>query len=174
MFTTDKIGHGYLPVYMFLLAPLNVRHAGVPRIVEIGVANGEGLDMLRTLAPGAEITGVDINPAARWPEDCHRVICSQDAPELVDKLPGLYDLIIDDASHNNAKTTQTLINLWPKVVHGGHYVIEDWTHAGGICQDLAADILTWFRHPLLAPQLDQVTYRDGLIIMRRSFYQLTE
>lgn len=169
MFTTDKIGHGYLGVYMELLAPLTKpsQYLDVPRIVEIGIAGAEGLEMFRTLCPTAEITGVDIRSDLPWPDWCHKIICQQDSPELIDRLPGTYDLIVDDASHDNVKTTQTLYHLWPKIGSGGVYVIEDWNHAPQLCQELAAHLLEWFRHPVMMETLDSITYRDGMIILRR-------
>lgn len=178
MFSTDKVGHGYLPVYMQLLAALGTD--GVPRIAEIGIANGEGLAMLRALCPHADLWGVDIDPHRRHASEVVRsgatiITMSQDDPRLADQLPGTWDLIIDDASHDNTKTQLTWQHLWPKVGAGGVYVIEDWNHAGGICAQLAADLLYVFDQGrpgvvegLNMRTVDSITYRDGLIIIRRT------
>lgn len=170
MFTTDKVGHGYLGVYMELLAPLTKPAAYtpfIPRIVEIGIAGGEGLEMFRALCPNAEITGVDIRADLTWPGWARRVVCQQDAPELVQMLPGMYHLIVDDASHDNVKTATTFRNLWPKVTSGGLYVIEDWNHANGICASLARELPGLFLDPGADNDLDSITYRHGMIILRR-------
>lgn len=179
MFTTDKIGHGYLPTYTQLLAQL-VERGGIPRIVEVGIANGEGLQMFRTLCPHADLYGVDNRPttatsAGAVAAGAIIVIGDQADPALADQLPGTFDLIVDDASHDNNLTWRTWTNLWPKVSAGGTYVIEDWNHAGGLCEQLARDLLLVFREDapgvfegLNRRMVDSITYRAGLIVIRRA------
>lgn len=41
-------------------------------------------------------------------------------------FPRGIDLVVDDASHNYAKTKATFESIFPLVRPGGHYVIEDW------------------------------------------------
>lgn len=180
MFTTDKVGHGYLPTYMQLLAEHGDPTRGVPRIVEVGIANGEGLAMLRALCPHADLWGVDheqwrANTTAAIEAKARIVIADQADPRLWDMLPGTWDLVIDDASHDNMLTFATWRILWPRVGAGGVYVIEDWNHAGGLCRTLARDLVDVFAedHPgvfegLHMRTVDSITYRHGLIIIRKN------
>ena len=163
MFTTDKVGHGYLPTYMSIIASLGIK----PRILEVGIANGDGLRMFRTLSPHCDLWGVDINTGATWPEGVHKVITSQDSMDLVNAIPDDFDLIVDDASHHNYLTTTTLKNLWPKVVSKGYYIVEDWSHVSGICMQLATDLVRNFVDGSIIQDVESITYKDGLIILRK-------
>ena len=172
MFSTDKIGHGYLPIYMGICAELTAKTQttfGSPvRLLEVGVANGEGLVMFAHLLPHAQLWGVDVNERAVWPEGTHRVVGRQEDPGLRDRLPSQFSIIIDDASHNNDLTTRTFENLWDLVVPGGFYVIEDWNHAGGLIRELAKELVDCFHEAQPLYQLvDSIVYRHGLIIVRK-------
>lgn len=170
--TTDKIGHGYLPAYealAMLLGPY-------ARVVEIGVAGGEGLVMFQHLFPNGQIAGVDCNTKAVWPAGTERIVADQTDPRLINVLGdrGPVDLLVDDASHDNEKTAVTWLNLWRVVRPGGVYVIEDWNHggnlrAGGLIRDFAVDLLGCLnREKPLVPDVEWITYRDGLIILRKN------
>jgi predicted O-methyltransferase YrrM len=179
-FDTDKIGHGYLPVYLALCAQIRDR----ARVLEIGVANGGSLDLWQALFPGDLIVGVDAYDRARWPEGTVKVVAEQTSEELPDAIQAAvnaqqgrpfdhlidpFDLIVDDASHDNARTRRTWQLLWPMLVPGGWYVIEDWSHAGGLIYGLAAELLMCFdeAHPLV-DNVESITYRPGMIILRKT------
>jgi cephalosporin hydroxylase len=168
MFSTDKIGHGYLPTYLGIAAALAGRKAA---ICEIGVASGEGLAMFQALIPDATVVGVDINDQARWPAGTRRVVCAQNDT----RLPGMVldaadrdflDLVVDDASHLNHLTRATLGMLWPLVTPGGWYVIEDWSHCDLMMGELAAELPGRFRESL-NDDLAELVYRPGMIVMRK-------
>ncbi len=125
MASTDKISLGYLPTYERLATELGV-HA---RVCEVGVHQGGSLELWRALFPQGLIVGVDNEPTCAWPEHTTKILSSQDAPDLPDRLreiSGFFDLIVDDASHKGDLTAGTFALLWPLVRQGGVYVIEDW------------------------------------------------
>lgn len=177
--TTDKIGHGYEPVYRQLAADELPEQA---RIVEIGVASGDGLRMFRDLFPLAWIiAGVDIRVTQQaWDAVLpgNLVQASQDDPGLARRLhdaTGIdeWDLVVDDASHDPGLTAATLRTMWPVVAPGGWYVIEDWSHANMILGALARGLVDEFQEhppnrPLQLAGLESITYRPGLVLLRRA------
>lgn len=180
---TDKVELGYLPVYRKLAHEL----LSAPRILEVGVAGGGGMAMFRDVFDTGMVYGVDIKPEAGQPEDRDSIItCSQDDPGLPLVLQSNgwvpFDLIVDDASHLAGPTAVTLANLWPLVTPGGAYVIEDWNYfeGPGMASNLWQKLIGWMlAHPgvgdpnRLPPysgmlsDVDSVTIRDGMIIVRR-------
>lgn len=144
-YETDKIGHGYDPIYRRLAAGLyQFQPPKTPYILEIGVGDGGGLVYLSDVFQGMSF-GVD-----------NRAILAQSGVAIVDqeddwfavkvyehyRRPG-WDVIVDDASHNPALTWRTLRVMWPAVMPGGIYVVEDWNHldAGEMWDFLAHRVL---------------------------------
>jgi hypothetical protein len=171
---TDKIEpHGYFASYLKLAAELGPG----ARILELGVENGESLRMWQGLFPLGDIWGVDINPGAIWPEGTTKIVSAQDDMALPDKLTGLFDMIVDDASHDGKLTQRSWFLLWDKVRPGGFYVIEDWQVAlrsdpenWGACYGpsmlkAAESFLTMLDHR--DSPVEEITYRYGLIILRK-------
>ena len=116
---TDKYWiHSYLPLYE--------RHIGEPKkILEVGILNGASTLIWHQAFPEAQLFGLDRN-VPQWiePVPCTMFIGDQGDPDEAIKA-GPYDLIIDDASHRPGLTLKTFDQLWPSVVSGGWYVIED-------------------------------------------------
>lgn len=161
-YTTDKIGHGYLPTYQELV----VHYGPSASVLEIGIANGEGLEMFHDLFPYGRLVGVDNRYHARWPDNTERVVCDQASPVLPELVGGTFDIIVDDASHDNELTRKTWQNMWSSLKPGGTYVIEDWSHAGGIIRGFAGDLLDVFREGSpLVDDVESITYRPGLILV---------
>ena len=125
---TDKFANGYGPLYRELCEPLGTEG----RILEIGVWRGGSLDLWRELFPDGLVVGVDNGSDQKAfevevPEGT--VMADQDSqvlPHLVSEYSSFYDIIIDDASHNGAKSAVTWSLLWPLVAPGGWYVLEDY------------------------------------------------
>jgi hypothetical protein len=190
---TDKVHLGYLPVYNRIRDELaetgiiaSVNHV---QILEVGVAGGGGLAMLRDIFETGDVWGVDQGPKAGGLDDQdHILYCDQADPGLALVLesdhPGGFHLIVDDASHLAGLTSTTLSNLWRLVKPGGFYVIEDWNYleAGGMAQNLWQKIFGWW---LAYPSVDlrdkpqppysgmlegiaDVTVRDGMIVLRKA------
>lgn len=161
---TDKIGHGYLPTYRELAE----RYGPSASLLEIGVANGEGLELFRELFPYARLVGVDNRPSARWPDGAQRVVADQASTALPELVGGTFEIIVDDASHDNELTRRTWQNMWPSVKPGGTYVVEDWSHAGGLIRGFAGDLLDVFREDApLVDDVEMIRYRPGLILIMK-------
>lgn len=174
IFTTDKIGHGYAPAYRWLADELGAAAA----VCEIGVANGDGLVYFRHLFPHGRLVGVDINARSHFRRDELGVasfICEQDDPRLPDLIrdgSGLdsFNLIVDDASHDNDKTKLTFLHMWPMVAPDGYYVIEDWNHAGGLIHKFASELpVTMLREdqPVYS-DVKHILYQHGMIILHKA------
>lgn len=194
---TDKVSLGYLPEYYAIKGTLAEEMFGVIRdefvdkvhILEVGVAGGGGLAMLRDVFETVNVWGVDLDPKAGTLDDQgggYVLTASQDDPGLplvVESRWGRFHLIVDDASHLAGPTSITLSNLWPLVLPGGFYVIEDWNYleASGMAQNLWQKLFGWM---LAYPSVDlrekppppfsgmlggitSVTVRDGMIIIRK-------
>jgi hypothetical protein len=173
-FDTDKIEpHGYFQTYIKLAGEIGPEG----RVCEVGVQNGESLRMWQSLFPLGEVTGVDVDKNSTWPEGTVRVVGEQNDPGLIDELDGLYDLIVDDASHDGGFTQQTWFILWRKVKPGGYYVIEDWSVAlksdahWGACYGPSMLKTAEGFLPMLDSrdaQIDEIRYRYGLVILHKN------
>jgi len=176
---TDKVEpHGYYPSYLKLAAQIGPEGA----VCEVGVAGGGSLEMWQNLFPFGLVAGVDNNQAMTWPEGTHRVISGQDDPGLPHFLtavsPEGFDLIVDDCSHDGGLTQATWELLWPLVVPGGYYVVEDWNGAFHNSRQPDAPY-TWGPGILATVQgflnlldsreseCDSIEYRYGLAILHR-------
>lgn len=173
-FDTDKVEpHGYFREYLKLAGEIGPRG----RVCEVGVQNGESLRMWQSLFPLGEVTGIDCDKNAVWPDGTVKLIMEQNDPDLIDEVEGLYDLIVDDASHDGGLTQQTWFLLWRKVKPGGYYIIEDWVVAlrsdehWGACY--GPSMLKTAESFLMmldsrTGQIDEIRYRYGLIIIRKN------
>jgi hypothetical protein len=121
----------YFAEYQRLLVP---RRDAPLRILELGVASGASLLTWRDYLPNATIIGIDIieKPAALEGQDrVHFIRASQDDAAALDLAGqiggGLFDFIIDDASHLGYLTKRSFCYLFPRwLAPGGYYVIEDF------------------------------------------------
>jgi hypothetical protein len=122
---TDKGFCGYLPFYQYHLRGVRRRPL---TILEIGVYQGASLRVWRSYFPRSTIVGIDINPSD---VEESRIVFrrgSQDDPEFLAALSaelGPFDIVIDDGSHIGRHMIASFDNLFPHVVPGGWYIIED-------------------------------------------------
>jgi trans-aconitate methyltransferase len=121
---TDKWEHGYCPHYERHFAELR----GEPvNLLEIGVYHGGSLRLWADYFyhPAGSIQGVDIDPAcADLVFDDERVrVTLGDVKDFEPDRP--YDIIIDDGSHLGTDVVAACDRLWPYIMPGGWYVIED-------------------------------------------------
>jgi hypothetical protein len=143
---TDKssTGHNYAPIYERYLQPDTITS-----LLELGVASGASLRAWRDWCPRARIHGIERDAhVALAIEGC--VIHYVDATDkrLTDFL-GVFDVVIDDASHEVAQIERALELLWPHLTPGGWYVIEDLAaHAtvGGVALFLRPGVTELHRH----------------------------
>ncbi|GAB3486273.1 class I SAM-dependent methyltransferase [Amycolatopsis cihanbeyliensis] len=147
---SDKWGlHYYTPHYERHFRPLRDRPL---TILELGIggyddpaAGGGSLRMWKRFFPRALIYGVDVFDKAPLAEQ--RIVTvrgDQSDPAFLESLVtdiGPVDIIIDDGSHYCPDVTTALRTLFPHLVSGGLYVIEDlqtsyWPAYGGSSERL--------------------------------------
>jgi len=127
---TDKFWiHNYTPIYDKYLSDKRDKYK---KILEIGVSHGGSLLLWHDVFPKAHIYGVDKDISrARLVKGLDRVTLLKGVQGDKDFFRnevvqyGLFDLIVDDCSHNPKHQKETLEILWNSVNDGGYYVIED-------------------------------------------------
>jgi hypothetical protein len=128
LYGTDKsdLGYGYLRHYESALScfrslPMNM--------IEIGVDNGASTRMWKRYFPKATIVGVDIQERCKaYEEDrIHIEIGSQSDGEFLDALAAKYPptVLIDDGSHRAPDIIFSFERMFPALLPGGCYIIED-------------------------------------------------
>lgn len=128
-FNSDKRTgqNGYTPTYERYLSTWRTRPF---RLLEIGVYRGASLRMWETYFPHADIIGLDIDDtcAAIEFERARVIIGNQSKPKMLHSL-GAFDVVIDDGSHVCNDQIASFMALFPSVLPGGLYFIED-VHVG--------------------------------------------
>jgi hypothetical protein len=140
---SDKgsLKHRYTELYQMLFAPFRERPIAFLEMgLQIGGPElGASADRATTDAPSvrmwldyfpkARIIGLDVSDFAWFSHPrfaFHR--CDMDARENIAaaarKMPAL-DIVIDDASHASHHQQNAFLELFPKLVPGGLYIIED-------------------------------------------------
>jgi Methyltransferase domain len=101
-------------------------------MLEIGVYQGQSLEVWKHIFPAAKIHALDINPDCTRYADPPRVeitIGSQNDPAVLEawagQVDGPIDVIIDDGSHVMEHLKTSFTHLFPKLRSGGLYVLED-------------------------------------------------
>jgi Methyltransferase domain len=126
---TDK-GTQYTQVYHRWLAHAREQRM---RMLEIGLYNGGSLRMWRDYLPNTVLHGIDIDARTlayqdEVPNSQVRLVDQGDAGALerfVAELGGNYDFILDDGGHTMVQQIVSFEVLWPQVMPGGVYAIED-------------------------------------------------
>lgn len=126
-------GHNYTPNYEFYFEKLKNQNL---TILELGVGgedvpNYGGLSLLgwKEYFQNSKIYGVDIYDKKFVDTDRIKTYQGSQADasflDIVLKESGTPNIIIDDASHISELTIKSFQILFPKLVSGGYYVIED-------------------------------------------------
>ena len=130
------------------------------KLLEIGVFRGESLRMWKDYFFNSCIIGIDIDRKCMQYKEERIMIeigSQRDGWFLASTIQKYkqFDLVIDDGSHVNSDMLFSFNKLFPYVVHGGVYVIEDcctsyWKKFGGsykgkdtsieFCKDLVDDV----------------------------------
>jgi hypothetical protein len=125
---TDKssLAGDYLRHYEEILSHLRYDKFN---LIEIGVFHGASVRLWPKFFTAATIIGVDVDPKCRAFEG-ERVkieIGSQADPEFLHKLACRFPprIVIDDGSHRSDHNIFTFEHLFPAVVPGGYYIVED-------------------------------------------------
>lgn len=126
---TDKSSshHDYLRHYE---ACLSAQRDPVKKLLEVGVYDGSSLRMWQEFFPDATIVGLDIDPRClAFAEGNAKVemVDQSDVQQLcrVTAAYGPFDVVIDDGSHIWSHQILTFETLFPHVVPGGLFIIED-------------------------------------------------
>src|ERR1700722_2955878 len=135
LFDTDKHrtpGHRYGNLYASCFRPFRY---GRIKLLEIGIGGyrlgigGNSLLAWQAYFPLATIIGCDIEPREFMASAHTRIYrlgqSSRADLALVRSKEGLFDIVIDDGSHQNAHQLLTFVELIDAVRSGGIYVIED-------------------------------------------------
>lgn len=127
---TDKLRHGYTPLYHELFAPLRDNSMNV---VELGVFRGASIRMWAEYFTTATIYGVDQSAAklesVQGVERVATIQANCGSANIGEYLPDSIHILIDDASHKPKDQIAAFDALWPRIAAGGYYVVED-LHAG--------------------------------------------
>jgi hypothetical protein len=110
-------------------------------ILEIGVLQGQSVQMWSKWFTNSEIIGIDISPNCKdfQTEKINIEIGDATDPlfmsQIIDKWPQ-FDLIIDDGSHMQSDMIQSFKLLFGSLKSGGVYIVEDtccsyWSSYGG-------------------------------------------
>jgi len=119
---SDK-GPTFLALYDRFFEPLRDKPV---RLLEMGVASGGSLRHWAKVFPKGEIVGLDLNPPEIKHSRIRTVQGNQSDPAALDACGDTFDIVIDDCSHIGAVSRASFDHLFPKVVSGGIYAIEDW------------------------------------------------
>jgi len=111
-----------MPVYERVFSDFRDRKV---KLLEIGVYSGGCLCMWRDFfSEGSDIEGLDVHCASLNRELLGDIVV-HDVDVMDWSTDKIYDIIIDDASHDADDQATTLANLWKNVSDGGMFVIED-------------------------------------------------
>jgi len=182
--------HHYIPIYERYLS----RFRGRPvRFLEIGVSQGGSLQMWRSyFGRDAVIYGIDIDPRCQEHDGvAGRVrIGSQGdhafLTSVVREMGGL-DIVLDDGSHRMGHIRSSLTSLFPRLEHGGIYMIEDlhtayWRSFGGgyrakanffnFTTELIHDMHRWYhqkgmRHAAISEHCTGVHVHDSITVLEK-------
>jgi hypothetical protein len=100
----------------------------VNNFLEIGVQHGSSIKMWKDYFPNATIWGIDIK--IKWTDGYKEnriklLIGNQNDGEFLDSIDCMFDFIVDDGSHNGGDQVISFKHLFPKLVYGGIYFVED-------------------------------------------------
>lgn len=159
------------------------------RLLELGVKHGASLRMWKTYFPFARIVGVDRDDAAVWAAEprIQVVIGDQADPatigRAVEVAGGDFHVICDDGGHHARDQLGALELLWPHLVPGGVYLIDDvhtsyregygmgWRQPGSTIEYLKAalDDIHVREHgqPVFLPGLEEVHFYFHLVVLRK-------
>ena len=79
-------------------------------------------------------------------------------------LPATFDFVLDDGDHSWAAQQQTLLKMWPRVAHGGHYFIEDvlWSSVRDTIHNASVTL----------PAVRELMERAGAFVIEAGFYEV--
>lgn len=95
------------------------------RLLEIGIMDGNSLRMWREYYPNAEIIGIDIHVRPKRIDGVKMIKMDATDVNAISSL-GMFDIIIDDASHMTQDQQVTFDHMYHNQLNdGGFFVMED-------------------------------------------------
>ena len=99
-------------------------------ILEIGVLKGGSHYAWQDVFHGARVVGIDIDPTCKDNyKDLEVYIGDQTDTKFLDyvlnEIGSVPDIIIDDGGHKRSHQVKTMKHLYPKLLPGSLYIIED-------------------------------------------------
>ena len=148
-FVSHKWVH-YFYIYDKLFAEFRQKNKPLT-ILEIGVDRGGSLEIWKKYLPeNSVIHGVDINPKCKditFSENIFFHLGSAADRTFMEKTFANteFDIILDDGSHICSDVIETFKIMFPKIKHGGLFIVEDlhtsyWGHYGGGCRKKGSSI----------------------------------
>jgi cephalosporin hydroxylase len=128
-YPTDKISNGLMDEYE--KAFRRWTHQPIA-LLEIGIYRGGSVRYWDAFFrhPGTKIVGIDRRiPEMKCSPRVITYVCDQNDREGLLKIArdqGPFHVIIDDASHMSRETRTCFDTLYPHLVPGGFYALEDW------------------------------------------------
>jgi hypothetical protein len=126
---TDKASsdHGYTKYYELYLEPYRDFDF---KFLEIGVYDGSSVKLWKEYFSQADITAIDIDPrCTEYVEDRINIkIGDQTDVDFLKKVNtenGSFAVILDDGGHSNKQQIVSFETLFPLLLPGGLYIIED-------------------------------------------------
>ncbi len=117
--------HGYAPVYEELFSRFTKQPIS---LLEIGIYQAASIRAWLEYFPYGRIYGIDL---VRWDFSApgfEQWTGDQSDKDFMAKViadAGSFDIIIDDGSHRHRDQWASFESLWPALVPGGYYCIED-------------------------------------------------
>ena len=122
----DKGAHGYCEFYEKRFSSIKTQ---VQKVLEIGIDQGGSLRMWRDFFPNATIFGIDNRSEFIFSENRILTFLIDQTDriqlEIFGKNYGLFDIIIDDGSHQIEHQQISFGCLFKYLKIGGFYIIED-------------------------------------------------
>jgi len=137
---TDKLGHGYLPIYDKIFSS---QRNETQKVLEIGIHSGGSLRLWKEYFTNATIFGLDNNRNTLSKVKDDDIICyfgDQSNRNFLSSMMqeiGKVDIIIDDGSHRMDHQQISLGFLFQFVKNGGYYIIEDLHTSFGLSGNYA-------------------------------------
>lgn len=124
---SDKLTHhGYHRIYPWFLEHFRNQHV---KLLEIGIHATESIKLWRGYFNDVSIYGIDIDEKKFDDENVHLFQVDQssdnDLKKFVDTVNTSFSIIIDDGSHVPSHQIKTFEYLWPLIIPGGVYIVED-------------------------------------------------
>lgn len=138
----DRLIHKWIHYFDIYHRHFNEFRGKPITVVEFGVSQGGSLQMWKQyFGPHARIVGVDIDPrcAALTESRIEIYIGDQEDRGFLRELAGKVgdiDVLIEDGGHTMKQQINTFEELWPSIVDGGVFLMEDlhtnyWAKYGG-------------------------------------------